>query len=255
MPDEPVLEPTLHAEIVDVESAPVEPVIVRIPKILSIVWVGPHDPPQEMIDSWEKKHGGDRGWFFALWRQHDQGWENQAQINNRAARNEWNGVADLMRYEILERTGGFCVDADSMCLKALDEGPEDFINSTTALACYESETVRPGIIGCGFLGAPKGHPFFRACIDDAKTQDPGVMAWKAVGPMLMGRVAQAMPDQIRVVPSRHFNPVHYSGTPAPGEHAIYAEQGWGSTKTYNSLRKLPCRCRLCQTSMLRAPWA
>lgn len=222
-----------------------------IPKKLHCVWVGPHRPPQEMIDSWEKKHVN--GWMYCLWRDHT-GWKNQEQINHRAARNEWNGVADVMRYEILHKYGGFVVDADSECLKALDEGPIDFLGQETAVACYENESVRPGVIGCGFLGAPKEHPFFAACIEDVAKQPTGEMAWKAVGPQVMGRVAAKMPDAIKVFPAKMFNPVHYSGTPAPGDYPVYAKQGWGSTKGYGALRKLPCTCPQCWTTALRPPW-
>lgn len=224
-----------------------------IPRIIHVVWVGPHRPPTEMIESWEKAHSGDRGWFFALWRDH-KGFKNQAQIDARAARNEWNGAADLMRYEILESTGGFCVDADSTCVKALDEGPENFIANNTAIACYENELVRPGVIGCGFLGASKQHPFFQACVNEAALQDASVMAWRAVGPLLMGRVALRLPEQIKVYPSRHFNPQHHSGATAPGDHTIYGVQGWGSTRGYGPLRKLPCTCPLCWQNCLRPSW-
>lgn len=240
-------------------AEPVEPPVdtTRIPRILHVVWVGPHAPPTAMIESWEKKHSGDRSWFFILWRDHTAagGWVNQAQIDARAVKREWNGVADIMRYEILAKHGGFAVDADSTCLKALDEGPEDFINNKTAVACYENESVRPGVIGCGFLGAPKGNAFFKACVEDVGGQDPKEMAWKAVGPLLMGRVSARMPRALRVYPSRMFNPMHYSGTAAPGSATIYAEQGWGSTKSYNSLRSVACQCPECRISFIRAPWA
>jgi hypothetical protein len=225
-----------------------------IPKSLHIIWVGPHDPPQEAIDTWANKHVN--GWFFTLWRGHKQDWINQEQIDVRAARAEWNGVADLMRYEILYEHGGFCVDADSTCVMALDAGPVDFLGQKTALACFENESVRPGIVGCGFLGAPKKHPFFEACIEFASKQDAREMAWKTVGPMLMTRMAQKMPDLIKVYPARSFNPEHYSGTKAPGEHPIYGFQHWGSTTTYNKMRKWPCQCGVCRMSVniLRPSW-
>ncbi len=234
------------------DSAP-EP--ARIPKILTVVWVGPHDPPTMLIDTWSTKHGGDRGWFFAPCRSHLQDFENQDQILHRYARREYNGVADLIRYELLYKYGGFAVDADSECLTALDEGPIDFLQNDRALACFENELARPGMIGCGFLGATKGHPFFRACIDECKKADWNEQAWKAVGPVLMTRVAARMPDQIRVFPAKTFNPVHYSGQEAPGDHPVYARQCWGTTKTYNTLRKWPCQCEECRVNMLRAPWA
>jgi mannosyltransferase OCH1-like enzyme len=245
-------------------GAPPEPAAapapVRIPKILHIVWVGPHLPPMEMIDSWALKHTGNQGWLFQFWRdptQDDrkkQPWMNQDQMNARASRREWNGVADLMRYEILFKYGGFAVDADSTCVRALDAGPIDFINSQTAVACYEHEHLRPGVIGCGFLGAPKEHPFFKACVEDAAGQAPSEMAWKTVGPLLMGRVAQRMSQNIKVYPARMFNPIHHSGTAAPGTAPIYAEQGWGSTKGYNGLRRTACPCPECSRPFFRAPW-
>lgn len=226
-----------------------------IPKILHIVWIGPHVPPKELIDSWDKKHIN--GWFFMLWKDHT-GWENQKEIDWYYTRRQYNGAADIMRYEILRKHGGFAVDADSECLKALDEGPFDFLGSETAVACFENETLRPGMIGCGFLGAPKDSPFFKVCVGEVKlagvTQQPPPPAWDAVGPGLMGRVAKNMPDQIRVYPSRTFNPTHYTGNVAPGDGPIYAKQGWGSTKGYNSLRKIPCTCPECMTTMLRPPW-
>ena len=227
---------------------------MTIPKILHVCWVGPHLAPTEMIESWEKAHSGERGWFFQLWRDHNQDWENQAAIDHKVRLREWNGVCDIMRYEILAKYGGFCVDADSECVMALDEGPEDFLSNTTAVACYESESVRPGMIGCGFLGAPKGHSFFKACVEDVKTQNMAEPAWKTVGPLLMGRVAERMPSAIKVYPARSFNPVHFSGIEAPGDFPIYAKQGWGSTKGYNSLRKMPCQCPQCAQTMLRPTW-
>lgn len=227
-----------------------------IEKILHVVWVGPHDPPKELIDSWEKKHNN--GWFFVLWRSHVNGdgsalWENDAVIRRLQSR-EWNGVCDVMRYEILFNQGGFVVDADSECIKALDEGPEDFLANETAVACYENESVRPGIVGCGFLGAPKGHPFMRACVDEVSKCDPSLPAWRCVGTEMITRVARANPDLIRVYPAKMFNPVHYSGAPAPGDHPVYASQKWGGTKGYGSLRRLPCWCPQCRVTMLRPPW-
>jgi mannosyltransferase OCH1-like enzyme len=223
-----------------------------IEKILSIIWVGPHRMPEELIKTWSDKHTN--SWLFVLWKDHLANWENQDQINHRYARREYNGVADLMRYEILLKTGGFVVDADSECLKALDEGPEDFLSNETAVACFENEAVRPGMVSCGFLGAPKGHPFFRACVDEARIQDGSIQAWRTVGPMLMSKVSLRLPDQIKVYPAKMFNDPHYSGAAAPGDHPIYARQKWGSTRGYNSLRRLPCSCPECQQTALRPSW-
>lgn len=222
-----------------------------IPKILHVIWIGPHDPPQDLINSWSSKHIN--GWFFMIWRDHQQGWANQAQIDRMR---EWNGKADLMRLEILWRHGGICVDADSECLRPLDEGPEDFLGNTTAFVFAENETCRPGILGCGVMGAPKNSVFFEECVQRAALADMSQPAWKTVGPLLVTSVAKDMPALVRTYPAKWVHPVHYSNVPAPGVDQIkpYASQKWGGTRGYGSLRKFPCRCRECQVSMLRAPW-
>ena len=225
-----------------------------IERIGHIVWVGPHDPPQECIDSWPKVNPGIT---WTIWRDHTKalGWINQEQIDARAARQEWNGVADLCRLEILARCGGIAVDADSTAIKPLEEG--DFFAQEMAVACFENEQIRPGLVGCGFLGAPQGYPFFKACVEEASKQDHKEPAAKTVGPGLMTRMAQAHPDMIKVYPARSFNPKHFSGEAAPGKCPIYGNQLWGSTLGYNSMRKWPCQCQVCRnnTSMLFCPWA
>lgn len=251
MPVDTVLTGDPDKTIPETPLALAEMAAVGIPKLGHLVWVGPHRPPQEMMDTWVVKNPT---MIWSIWGDHTAtaGWENQKQINDRASRKEWNGVADIIRYELLWRYGGICVDADSECIKPLVEG--DFFEQTTAVACYEHEGVRPGIIGCGFLGAAKAHPFFRACIDECALTEAGTQAWKAVGPQLMGRVALRMPSLLRVYPARMFNPTHYTGVLAPGDAPIFANQGWGSTKGYNALRKLACTCPDCSINMLRCPW-
>jgi glycosyl transferase-like sugar-binding protein len=228
-----------------------KPVAVqKIPKVLHVIWIGPHNPPQELIDTWDNKHVNN--WFFTKWSDH-KGWVNQDQINRMR---EWNGKADLMRLEILYKYGGIVVDADSECLRSLDEGPEDFLSNTGAFAFYENESVRPGIIGCGVMGAPKGSEFFAECIKRAGTKDMSKPAWTTVGPMLITEVAKDMPNAIKVYPAKWVHPLHYTGNKAPGAEGIkpYCEQKWGGTRGYNVLRRRPCWCDECRINMLRCPW-
>ena len=220
----------------------------KIERVGHLCWFGPHDPPQAMMDTWVKMNPG---LIWSVWKDHT-GWKNQEQINARAARNEWNGVCDVIRPELLVRYGGIVVDADSECVKPLEEG--DFFEQETAIACFESESVRPGMVACGMLGAPRAHPFFEACIEEIAQAPVNEMAWKAVGPAMMTRMAQKHPDLIKVYPAKSFVPTHYSGAVAPGDFPTFAKQYFGSTKGYGSLRRWPCQCKLCAISMLRAPW-
>lgn len=231
-----------------------------MPKILHVAWIGPHDPPMELIKTWNDRHSDN--WIFTLWRD-STGWANQTQIDVMAKKTnpEFNGCVDIMRWEILDRYGGFFVDADSECLKSLDSGPEDLVKEaeTKVLLAYENEAVRPGVAGCGFIAGPKGHPFFKRCVEECALIDPHKPAWTTVGPMLATKIVDEMPEAVRILPARYFNPTHYSGTAAPGAEAAdftpYARQYWGSTKTYNTLRKRPCWCKICRTNSMRNPWS
>jgi glycosyltransferase involved in cell wall biosynthesis len=195
-----------------------------IPKIIHQIWIGPLPPPQAMMDTWRRKHPD---WEYKVWRDHT-GWENQSQID---AMSEWNGRADIMRYEILERFGGILVDADSICVQALD----DSFLEHKAFACWENEIVRPGLIAAGYVGAEKGSRFMRACINAIKTRSlAGCRAWETVGPGLLTTVAKDHPE-LHVYPARTFIPMHYSGTEAPGDARVYAQQFWGSTFGYDKI--------------------
>ena len=197
-----------------------------IPKILHQVWIGPLPPPAEMIDTWRRAHPD---WEHRLWT-NEKGWENQAAID---AMPEWNGKADIMRYEILAKHGGVALDADSICVRKLSES----LLQHEAFACYENEIARPGLIACGAMGGVPGAPIWKACIEACKIADTTQPAWFCVGPGLLTRVASTV-HGLHVLPARSFIPRHFSGVDAPGNATIYAAQKWGSTVGYDKFREV-----------------
>lgn len=92
-----------------------------IPKNIHVIWVGDESKrPDNCIDTW-RKHNLD--WNIRVWGNNDlatYGWVNARHMDTMQHR-ELNGVADLMRWEILYNEGGFVVDADSICLRPLPE--------------------------------------------------------------------------------------------------------------------------------------
>ena len=94
---------------------------------------------------------------------------------------ELNGVADMMRWEILHAMGGIVVDADSIALKPLS----DDLLDCEAFACWENEIARPGLIAAGYFGCEAGNALVEQIIHDIH-DEPTVthdMAWKTVGPL------------------------------------------------------------------------
>ena len=106
-----------------------------IPKKLHIVWVGDESKrPDNCISTWVRLNPD---WEIRVWGNADlakESWRNAKHIVDMSSR-ELNGVADLMRYEILYYHGGFAIDADSVCVKPL----EDWLLNAPEFTCWENE--------------------------------------------------------------------------------------------------------------------
>jgi mannosyltransferase OCH1-like enzyme len=72
-----------------------------------------------------------------------------------------------MRYEILHDHGGVYVDADSTCVRPLD----DWLRDMRMFAIWESEQHRPGLIANGFIGSAPQHPALAAIIHETTRTD------------------------------------------------------------------------------------
>jgi glycosyltransferase involved in cell wall biosynthesis len=131
------------------------------------------------------------------------------------------GKADILRYEILQRYGGVYVDADSVCVASLDES---FLVHH-AFASYEHETLRPGLVSNGTIGAEPGAPFLEEILKTIETRELKGRAWESVGPRLLTEFAH----DLYIYPARTFLPIHLSGVESPGDTPVHAVQFWGST--------------------------
>lgn len=195
-----------------------------IPRLLHQVWIGPRPPPQRLMDTWKTLNPT---WEYRLWGNDAVGWENQDAIDMMA---EWNGKADIMRYEILRNHGGVVADADSECIQPLD----DSFRHHDSFACFENEDVRPGLIACGAIGSVPHCRLMEKCVELIPSRWLLEPAWRSVGPLFFTQVARGYPG-LYVYPARTFIPVHFTGRAAPGDAPIFARQYWGSTKGYDNL--------------------
>lgn len=206
-----------------------------IPKTLHVIWVGDQSRrPDNCIQTWVDRNPG---WTVRLWDNDDlaeYGWINARHMRD-MARRELNGVADLMRWEILYHEGGFLVDADSVCVRPLD----DWLLEHEAFACWESEIARPGLIAAGYVATVPQNPFFGQIIQDIQAADTVIddMAWKTVGPLrLTNAHRQHKYTGLSVLPSHYFIPEHFTGLRYEGAGLVYARQYWASTRrSYDTL--------------------
>ena len=198
-----------------------------IPRTLHHIWVGPKAPPLHWMSTWPRHHAK---WRYITWDDETvfrRKWRNQRLVNAYRDKDEWRGVADVIRYEILHEMGGFMPGADSECMRPVDELLKD--DGVTAYAVYEHETAAPGLI-TPVYAAQLGAAFLEAMIEKVAQATPGE-PWQHVGNKLMQTVHESRewPD-VRVWPSWMFNPDHYSGVTYTGPEKPYARQHWGSTK-------------------------
>lgn len=199
-----------------------------IPKTLHIIWIGDETKrPENCIRTWIEKNPT---WTVKLWGNDDlreRGWINAQHMREMSAR-ELNGVADMMRWEILYEEGGFLVDADSVCVRPLD----DELLDCEAFACWENEIARPGLIAAGYFACEPNNAFVGQIILDIQAE-PSVVhkpAWQTVGPLrLTDSYRRYAYQHLNILPSHTFIPEHFAGLRYGGRGKVYARQHWAST--------------------------
>ncbi len=199
-----------------------------IPKTLHLIWIGDESKqPNAMIESWCKMNPS---YTVRLWGNQDlvtMPWKAMPQIKAWFPR-EINGAADVMRWEVLYRFGGVAVDADSWCVRPL----EDWLLEPDCFAVWENEIVRPGLIACGAMGAIPEHPLIGQVLSDILADEnlTAKMAWETVGPGRLTKTVQLHQyPNLTVYPSHYFIPRHFSGIQYAGTGPVFATQEWGST--------------------------
>lgn len=199
-----------------------------IPKKLHFVWVGDESKcPHNCINTWRELNPD---YEVRVWGNEDYKsykWENKRHMEE-MWKQELNGVADIMRYEILYNEGGITLDADSICLRPL----EDWLLEPNEFACWENEFVRPGLVAAGYLGSVPKSPFFGQIIANLANEQTicNDMAWKTVGPLRVTKSWQEMKYPMTIYPSHYFIPKHFSGIEYEGNGPVFATQLWGSTR-------------------------
>lgn len=169
----------------------------------------------------------------------NESFETQSQINEYIRRGAYAGAADLMRYEILYRYGGFIAAADSICRKNIDGLME---SGHSIYTVYENEFVRGDLVSPIMASAP-GHPFLRLLIDTMKTVAPPHLdtPWKQTGNLFVAEMIRLHKPDIKIWPSHYLIPHHHTGVRYEGTDEIYAEQFFGTT---NKIYKVPNRYTL-----------
>lgn len=200
--------------------------LVKIPKNLSHIWIGPRPAPTRWMKTWRDHHPD---WNYHLYDNEylrNKKFKTQDQIEEYLKRGQYPGVADLMRLEILFENGGLMPGADSICLRSM----EHLFNKECAYTVYENETIRGRLVS-PIQAAEPGNPFIAKLIETLSNTSPESLEepWVSTGNLFMAKMIEKFSPKIEIFPSHFTIPLHYSGVCYEGDGEIYAIQKFGST--------------------------
>jgi mannosyltransferase OCH1-like enzyme len=207
---------------------------MRIPRRLSQIWIGPKQAPHEWMRSWREHHPA---WHYTLY---DDAFLAAAELEMRPhiaeymKRGWYAGAADILRYELLWRHGGYFAGADSICRRPVDEL---FADGGTLYTVYENEFLRGRLVAPIVASAP-GHPFLRLILDELKAVEPWRLdqPWRQTGNLFVAELIERHAPDIVIWPSHYLIPVHFTGRRYTGDGPVYAHQMFGETqKLYRSV--------------------
>lgn len=224
--------------------------VLGIPRRLGHIWVGHRPPPTDWLVTWKEHHPD---WDYVLYDNAyltSRRWRNQALINEYFRRGRYEGVSDLIRYEILHETGGFLAEADVVCLRPCDT----LFPEATLYTAYENELVKPGLVQ-PFLASAPGHSFLDHIISNLGRRyfDPSTLKipWRSTGNRYLKFQIDRLRPSITIFPSHYFAPNHKSGNRHEPSDEIYGDHLWGTTRqAYGSY--LPARAKRIRRRVLAA---
>lgn len=151
--------------------------------------------------------------------------------------------ANLFRYKLLCRLGGWWCDTDVVCLKRFDF-PGDYV--------FASERTPQGVqVNNCVIKAPQDSPVLRYCLEVAERRDPASLHWGDTGPRLLTEAVRRFGLDAAVAPPETFCPVHFfeaaavldrppdlQSSPLRHAHAVHLwhelwrRHGWDKDATY-----------------------
>lgn len=206
------------------------------------IWIGPKPQPTKWMDTWRLMHPDWKYFVYTDAMYRCRIWKNQHLMTHYYQQNKFNGVADLMRYELLYEMGGFLPPADSICHHSINELLTE--DEHFCYGVYENERLRPGLIS-PIYAANKQNKFVKMLIDELHQLSPNDLSpspWRSTGNLFIKQMVEKHTPDIKIWPSHYFIPKHHdpSSSRYNGPDKVYADQMWGSTpggNDYESGRK------------------
>jgi hypothetical protein len=204
---------------------------MNIERKMTQIWIGNKPAPQKWMRTWKELHPN---WQYNIFTQSDlesRKFKNQHLIDKYHKDGLFNGVSDLIRYELMYEQGGFFPEADSICLSNTEElftSPKEY-----CYTCYEQEKIRPGYVQ-PILAANSDNEFLKQLIEELHSLRPEDLSrypWESTGNAWLPKMISKYKPNITIWPSHFFIPKHYDRKSPQyiGTDKIYANHLWGST--------------------------
>jgi len=214
----------------------------KIPKIIHQIWIGPVKRPIKLMQEWKDNHPD---YEYILWDEdkikkefpklRTQHLYDQYKQSDKCI---WCGRCNLLRYEILDKYGGYYLDADMKFVNKFEEEWKEY-DLIISLAGIKDRGDR---LNNSFIGCIPKHPFMEMLIAGLEKQkileNP---SFKFSGPVYITSKFNDYKNTVNcnnylVLPDYAFHPIFHTGTVATANGKNYAIHKWGTTKqNYNSL--------------------
>jgi mannosyltransferase OCH1-like enzyme len=180
-------------------------VILKIPKIIHQIWLGPNEIPERLLSYrtvWKELHPD---WEFWCWRDKDVPELVNQKLYDYV--DTYSGRSDVLRYEIIYKHGGVYVDMDYMPFKNIEPVIKDldfFINADVVENWHEK---CPNYFNASLYGAVPKHPLSEKLITNlpqwVMSQDHWADPCKQTGPLYTSYLFRN--EDIVVLPPKTFN--------------------------------------------------
>ncbi len=214
-----------------------------IPNQFHFIWVGDEQQePSGIIHTWKALNPEAKVHIYRNDDLFHKDWLFKPTMLKFYERGEYCGVADLMRWELLYKKGGFAIDADLYCLQKLPR----WLYDCSLCACWDSSQQEGKLLINSFVGAPKNSIAIKGLIDYllekgirlkrkrfsfSKMKFKNYPAWRSVGPKPFTQIIlNNHGNLLTALPSHFFLPMGKHTHDYIGKGPVYAFHLWGSTK-------------------------
>ena len=183
------------------------PLNFSIPPIIHFIWLGSplSTKVQAAIESWRRCHPE---WELMIWTDaevNDFSWSTPRLYSAFTDAESFAEKSDILHYEILYQFGGIYSDTDVVCFKSFHDLITKEITFFAGIETnhfnrnFKDPLYKPLYIGAAIMGAIKGSPVIKYCLDHYRTSEeaPTVGLVMRAGPGLASCACRAAFDPKR----------------------------------------------------------